>query len=127
MSARMLIVDDDKTLCEELADYFQEAGFSAEYVSLPEEGIVRLSQNSYDVLLLDYKMPQFDGVEFLKRSKESLGNMKVFLISGSLAVPQMLKEQGLSSFVTHVFPKPFNIQTLHSAVNDAVEQVEKSQ
>jgi len=120
MSKRILIMDDDKALCEELADYFQEAGFDVDHAQLPEQGIGLYTRNRYDVLLLDFKMPQFDGIEFLKRSKEEVGGVRIFLISGSLAVPQMLKDQGLSALVEGVFSKPFDLRALHSAIKDVV-------
>jgi DNA-binding response OmpR family regulator len=121
MKTRILIVDDDRALCEELADYLQESGFIVDHVQLPEQGIERLSQDRYDVLLLDFKMPQFDGIELLKRSQDKVKGVKIFFISGSLAVVQKLKEQGLSSLVAGVFSKPFDLQALQSAITDAVK------
>ena len=120
MKGRILIVDDDKALCEELADYFQESGYIVDHVQLPSDGVERVSRSRYDALLLDYKMPQFDGIEFLQQTKEKIGGMKIFLISGSPAVAQKLDEQGLSSFVSGVFPKPFDLRALHSSLEKPV-------
>jgi DNA-binding response OmpR family regulator len=118
MNQRILIVDDDKILCEELSDYFQGEGFLVKYVTTPTEGVELLSNNNYDVLLLDFKMPQFNGIEFLERSREKIGNMRIFIMSGSLAVRKMLEEQNLSALVTGVFVKPFDVRALLSAIND---------
>ncbi len=121
MKGRILIVDDDKALCEELTDFFTSEGLEVEHVQSPEDGLVLLSRSRFDAILLDFKMPRFDGLEFLKRARNDLGNSKIFLMSGSLAVMPKLKEQGLSSLITGIYSKPFDLMTLHTAIKNAID------
>jgi DNA-binding response OmpR family regulator len=120
MNKRMLIVDDDKILCEELVDFFKETGFHVDHALMPADGLELFFKNDYDILLLDFKMPQFDGIEFLVRTKERVRGVNVFLMSGSLSISRMLEEKNLTAAVVRVFVKPFDINVLQAAIRDAV-------
>lgn len=112
MSKRVIIVDDDKELCEELAELFNDEGFSVDYAFTHGRAKELLLANAYDVLLLDFKMPQLSGIDFLEELKEDLKETKVFIISGSPIVNNLLAERGLSGSVAEVFAKPFSAESL---------------
>lgn len=112
MNKRVLIIDDDKELCEELSEILREEGFATDYAIRPLDGKTLLADNTYDVLILDFKMPQINGMDLLKEIKEKVKNLKIFLISGSLSIEKLLVEQNLTSFVSGVFTKPLKVETL---------------
>lgn len=110
MSKRILIIDDDKELCEELSEILNDDGFSVDYALGPGEGKKLLKINAYDTLILDFKMPQINGIDFLQDIKNEIANFKIFFISGSLSLQKMLKERNLHSYVTGIFSKPLKIE-----------------
>ncbi len=116
MDKRILIIDDDKELCEELSEILEEDGFNVDYALTPADGESLLKADNYDIILLDFKLPQMSGIDFLKKVKKELKNKKVFIISGSLSIKNLIKEQNLSSLVSGVFAKPFDINTLLQAL-----------
>lgn len=107
-----MIIDDDKELCEELSEILKDEGFEVESALTPDGGKNLLKSSKYDILILDFKLPQISGVELLAGIKGMLSNTKVFFISGSLAVKDILRENHLSSLVSGVFRKPFSIEEL---------------
>lgn len=112
MSKKVLVIDDDKELCEELSEILREEGFNAQCALSHLKAKELLVENAFDVVLLDVKMPQVDGIEFLEEYKEKLRGVKLFIISGSLLISKLLAQRGLSHLVAEVFNKPFSIELL---------------
>lgn len=112
MAKNVLIVDDDKELCEELSEILKDEGFSAHYALTHTRARELLESGTYDILLLDFKMPEMSGVDFLQEVKDKLRGIKVFIISGSLIVNKELAERGLSGLVEEVLSKPFSVEGL---------------
>lgn len=70
----LLMIDDDKTFCDLTARYLTVEGFKINVCHNPIEGLDRLSNKSFDLLLLDVMMPEMSGLDLLKeiRSKSKL-------------------------------------------------------
>jgi len=68
---RVLIVEDDELACELIANYLTDCGFDVTAVFTATDGISHATQSTYDVLLLDLNLPDFNGFEVLKAIKDS--------------------------------------------------------
>lgn len=112
MGKRVFIIDDDKELCEELCETLKAEGFACDFAFYPSEAKEALLRNTYDILILDYKMPETDGITFLREIKEEARGLKIFIISGSLAIENLVAENGLSESVAGILNKPFDIEKL---------------
>lgn len=66
MSAKILIIDDDATLCERLVSYFAQFGLELHVAHTPSEGRRKMSSVSPDLLLLDVMLPETDGFSLCK-------------------------------------------------------------
>jgi DNA-binding NtrC family response regulator len=118
---RILIVDDDTDLCEELSDALEEEGYSTEYTSEAAEAERLIAENGYDVLLLDYKMPGSGGVGVLKTIKARKLKIRVLIISGRPFVENLLKEAGVIDAVSAIIPKPIGFEALLEVIRGADE------
>lgn len=67
---RILHIDDDIALGEMLCQYLQGEGFEAEHCASPLEGLSRLEQGDYHMVVLDVMMPQQSGLETLKQIRQ---------------------------------------------------------
>src|SRR6185369_14300190 len=65
-AARMLIVDDDQDTCANLSDIFSDRGFQADVAYNGRAALLLVERHSYDVALLDLKMPGMDGLELYR-------------------------------------------------------------
>ncbi len=84
MRHKIIIIDDDELLCEELAKVLEAENFSADCFFDPRAGLKHLMTGGYDLLLLDLKLPGFDGDKMMKLVKESRLKIKIVMISGSI-------------------------------------------
>jgi len=70
MAAKILIVDDDQDLCDELSEVLSDNGYLVETASNGMDGQACIKKNRYHVILLDYRMPGLSGVDVLKFIKK---------------------------------------------------------
>jgi DNA-binding response OmpR family regulator len=121
MAVKMLIIDDDRELCLEMADIFRDAGYAVDEAALPELGLAMLKDRSYDVCLLDYKMPGMTGIELLKKLDRAMAHPKFIMLTGAQNIEHELEREGLLALVAMSFHKPFSIEVLIDAVNSLVK------
>lgn len=84
--ARLLIVDDEISLCQLLEIAFRKEGHSVETVSTGEGALGKIASQVYDLIISDIRMPDLTGIELLKRTRESRIPSAFILIT---AVPTM--------------------------------------
>ena len=103
---RMLIVDDERDVCECLQAFFSTRGFSVTSVFSGEEALDQLAQEPADVILLDILLPGLTGIEVLKRIKERCPSVQVIMVTGLDQVDLRIQARhyGAAGYVT----KPFN-------------------
>ncbi len=76
----ILLVEDDPFLIDIYTTKFKEAGFSVEVASDGEEGLRKLNEEKFDLLVLDIVLPQIDGWEILRKIK-NLKDLKIVVLS----------------------------------------------
>lgn len=80
---KILLVEDDPFLIDIYTTKFKEAGFSVEVASDGEEGLRKLNEEKFDLLVLDIVLPQIDGWEILRKIKNHppAGGLKIVVLS----------------------------------------------
>ena len=109
---KILIVDDDKQLCEELQDLLKEEGFFVKTAFDAKSAQVLLESDSFDMFILDFKLPELDGIYMLNVIKEKIPKAIVFFFSGRPFLEKLLEEKGLTGAVAGIIPKPFDIEKM---------------
>jgi len=80
--AKVLIIDDDELICEMLSLMVEDMGHSASYRMTIEDGFKAASSDAYDVVFLDIRMPDGNGLELLPRIHELPSQPEVIIITG---------------------------------------------
>ena len=114
---RILLIDDDAELAAEMAEALEGERYQVDIAGDPDDARRLLAGGRYDLLLLDYKLPRYDGIELLKRMLGHQDIPPVILISGSLNLTDLVNEAGLQDIVKTVVGKPFTINELITAVS----------
>lgn len=79
---RILIVDDDENLRIGMVTILEDEGFEVDEAANGREGLEKLEQGLYDLIVTDYKMNEMDGLHFLKQLKTDYPSMKVIMVTG---------------------------------------------
>src|SRR5438477_11918401 len=114
---RILAVDNEPSVTLSLKFVF--AGPHYEFTCV-ENGTAALARidadcNPYDVIIVDQKMPQLTGVELVSALRERGINGKIIVVSAHLS--SEIREAYARMDVHEMFPKPFNVAELRSAVD----------
>jgi two-component system response regulator (stage 0 sporulation protein F) len=121
-SARILIVDDDGGIRAVLAEVLSHLGYQVE--EAPDGFFVSRALHagafSFDLVVLDWKMPGLDGLAVLQQLRTSAPETLVILISS--AADDQLRREALSLGAFGVLRKPMHLETLVSLVETALQQ-----
>ena len=109
MTHTIALVDDDRNILASLAIALQTEGFVTRVYSDGATALKSLSENPPDLAVLDIKMPRMDGIELLRRLRESSQVPVIFLTSKDSEVDEAL---GLASGADDYIAKPFSQRLL---------------
>ena len=120
----VLIVDDDETMLQITVDTLESLGASAEQApsGLEALGMIEhrhLSGKDYNVILVDWKMPEIDGLEMIRRIRAEIdAEVPILLMSAYdwSDIEDKAKAAGANSFVS----KPLFRSTLYDKINDLI-------
>lgn len=112
---RILVVDDERDLCDILLFNLHAAGYQADAVYSAEEAIEAI-RNHYDLLLLDVMMPGMSGFELAKRLKEDeqFRSIPIIFLTAKDTEDDML--QGFSLGADDYVTKPFSVREVMARV-----------
>ena len=78
---KVLLVDDEESFVEPLAERMEARGFSVAVAHNGQEALQIAGERSFDAIFLDLAMPGIDGIETLKRLKEKNPDLQVVLLT----------------------------------------------
>lgn len=117
---RIMIVDDDRGLIEMLGELLSWLGYSVTPFLSPSAAIAFYSTHHHeiDLSILDWKMPELDGLECYRRMREINPNVKVLLSTGYCLDGE--RQSILSEGVSGILPKPFMSAQLSSVIAEVL-------
>lgn len=107
---RTLLIDDDELIRDSLSMTFKAKACHLLAVETAEAGLQTLQENSFDIIICDYRLPGIDGLGFFKEIKESHPDLIKILITayGDNGMSVQASELG----VHRVIKKPFSIDVI---------------
>jgi two-component system nitrogen regulation response regulator NtrX len=117
----ILIIDDEKEICESMKMILEYEGYSVDYSTSAIKGLNLAEEKQISCLLLDIQMPEMSGFEVLKKVKEVNPSLSVIIISAHGSVENAIKATRLGAF--DFIEKPIDRDKLLISVRNAVEQV----
>lgn len=120
MNKTILIIDDDDTLRQSLANGLNQADFSTLTANSAEQGAEILSRVTVDAIILDRMMGGTDGLTFLKKLRES-GNLTPIIMLTALSGPENTID-GLANGANDYLAKPFQLKELVLRLQNIIKQ-----
>ena len=118
---RIMVVDDEKIVRESLYHWFKREGHPAETAASGFEALEKLEKAPFDVLFVDIKMPEMDGLEVLRRVKEGYPETIVIIITAYGSVESAVEAM---KFGAHDYLlKPFRPEQLALVIEKTVSQI----
>lgn len=117
LSANILVMDDDESIRAGCVQTLTNDGHRVQAVASGTEGLAKVSAESFDVILVDLKMPGISGMEVLKRIKQDDPASVVIVITGYGTIDAAVESMKLGAY--DFLTKPFAPETLSVLVETA--------
>lgn len=113
---KILVVDDDKDMSRIISTILKQEGYKVFRAYDGEKAIMQASSKNYNLIILDYKLPNRDGIEVLQEIRNMGLSNNVIMISayGNDLIKSKAKELGVYQFLD----KPFDLNKLLSTVKN---------
>lgn len=118
--ARILIVDDEKSIRRTLRDILEYEDFTVEEAGDGQEGLALALKEKFDIILSDIKMPKLDGMEFLDKYMATNPDTPIVMISGHGNIETAVEavKKGAYDFIA----KPLDLNRLLVTIRNALDK-----
>jgi len=116
----ILIIDDEQIICDGCQLVLCDEGHSVKFRTTGRTGLEAVREGHYDVLLLDMKLPDIDGVEILRTVRNQKPDIYVIVMTGYSSVRDAVDAMQLGAI--DYLPKPFSEDELVRAVRGVIEK-----
>ncbi len=115
----ILIADDDLILGDVLREELEQFGYKVQVVDNGADAITKLKQSTFDLGIVDIRMPKVDGFGVLKFVKEEMPAVKIIMLTAYADLKHSVMSQsgGADEFMT----KPYNIELLHFTIQKLIK------
>jgi DNA-binding response OmpR family regulator len=118
MMAKVLVIDDDPHICEQLSEILTKYGHEVDYLTSGRRALT--VEEDYDVILLDLVLPKVDGFYLLSHFKRVKPRAQVIMITAFATVESAVEamKRGASDYIS----KPFRSKQIETAIQRALEE-----
>ena len=118
MPDKILVIDDEDNIRESSMRLLQKIGYDAHGAASGIEALTKIERESFDLLLLDLRMPGMDGIEVLGRAKQMVPDIMVLVLTGHGNIENAIEamELGALGFIR----KPVSIDNLAKSIDDTL-------
>lgn len=122
MSSKILIVDDEEAVRFFIADALSRAGWEVQEADSGEAALAALSEQSFDVMLLDLRMPGMGGLAVMRQAKERWPDVMIIIMTAYASLDSAIEavRQGAFDYLR----KPCSVDDIMSCVNRAMAKKE---
>jgi DNA-binding NtrC family response regulator len=120
-NAKLLIVDDERVALRNLEHVMKKEGYEVVGTQSGANALKLMDEQHFDVVLTDLRMEKVDGMEILRRCRESHPDTEVVMITGFATLESGVDAMRHGAF--YYIAKPFKLDEVRKVVKEAVEKV----
>jgi DNA-binding response OmpR family regulator len=113
-SLRILVIDDERVICDACRLVLAEKSHAVDHCLTGRKGLLAIESGAYDLILLDVKLPDIDGMEILRTVREKASEPVVIVMTGYSTLSNALQAMKLGA--ADYLAKPFTDDELIEAV-----------
>jgi len=117
---RVLIVDDEERFRNTMCKLLTVHGITAATAGSGSEALRELEQNSYDLVILDVRMPEMGGVQLLSEIRKTDADVEVIIMTGYASVDTAKELMKLGAY--DYMLKPYNVEELLEKIDAAFDR-----
>ena len=115
---KILVVDDEQPIRESIARALNLLGYQAQEASSGREALNML-ETKFDVLVLDMRMPEMDGVEVMRRARQTCPDLLILVLTGHATLESAIA--AVKSSATDYLLKPASVRDIAATISTALQ------
>jgi DNA-binding NtrC family response regulator len=116
---RILIVDDDDTIRSTMKAILEDEGYEVDLAASGKEGVQKANETSYNIALLDIRLPDMEGVELLKLMKPAVPRTRKIMVTGYPSTQNAI--EALNKNADAYLIKPVDIEKLLKTIEEQLK------
>src|SRR5262245_26757475 len=120
-SLKLLLIEDDRPVGRLLTRVFQEEGYTVDVCTLGEVGLRQATRGVYDLLVLDWMLPDIDGLSVCRQLRELGSSLPILMLTSRAELAERV--MGLDAGADDYLVKPFEIEELVARVRALLRRV----
>jgi len=116
----VLVVDDDEDICLYLKEFLTREGYGVVIATQPQDALAEIVDGNCHLVLLDVRMPQMDGVEFLRKIRSIDPELCVIIMTAYPSVEGAVDSMKAGAF--DYLLKPFDVDQLRQVIQRAIRE-----
>jgi len=122
-TARILIIDDDENIRKVLTTILEDEGYVVESVDTAKKAIERTRRKTYNLALIDIRLPDIDGIELLTRTRDTTPKMRKIIITGYPTLKNAIEalNRGADGYIL----KPFDMENVLDTIKSELKKQEE--
>ncbi|MEK6766738.1 MAG: response regulator, partial [Planctomycetota bacterium] len=117
---KILIIDDERDICTSLKYVLSTKGYIVDVARTAGKGVEKIKKNHFNLVLLDMRLPDYDGIKVLEKIKEISPDTEVVILTAYADIKSVIEAMEKNAF--SYLPKPFEIPHLISILEKAYEK-----
>lgn len=117
---RILVVEDEVTLCKQIQLYFAEKGFAVDVANTGKDGYFMGKEYSIDAAIIDIGLPDFSGIELIRRLRKDKITVPILILTARSRWQE--KVEGLEAGADDYLVKPFHYEELLARINALIRR-----
>lgn len=119
MRGSVLVVDDEQIVLKSCERVLVPEGYEVTTMSSPRDALVALDKNRFDLLITDVRMPEMNGLEFMREARKKDPDINIVVITGYPSQESI--REALSLRIVDYLPKPFSPILLQEVIGRAMD------
>ncbi len=124
-NSKILIVEDDKHQGSILAEYLNHKGYDTKLTLSGKEALITLERSYFDLVLLDWRLPDMNGLEVLSKIKEKHPLTQIIMITAFATIERAVEAIKLGAY--HYISKPVDLEELILLINRSLKELRLQQ
>jgi len=117
---RILVVEDEQTLCKQIHEYLEDKGFAVDTANTGKDGYFMGKEYPVDAAIIDIGLPDFSGIELIKRLRKDKIKLPILILTARSRWQE--KVEGLEAGADDYLVKPFHYEELLARLNALIRR-----
>ncbi|PPC90752.1 MAG: DNA-binding response regulator [Methylobacter sp.] len=117
---RILIVEDESILCQQIQHYFADKGFAVDVANNGKDGLYMASQYPVDAAIIDLGLPDFSGLDLIRQLRKQGHKLPILILTARGRWQE--KVEGLEAGADDYLVKPFHYEELQARLNALIRR-----